>query len=132
MRFDVQFIKYRGESVVVDFSIAHLANDPTDATVYADPVFLLLDGSNKILVNTTDTISNSNNQYLGYTYHGVTINDNQAFSNYNFIVKQAVSLLSKESSNYILDIYFQHLVHTDYTIIKRIVMTFDSSYTFSQ
>ncbi len=128
MRFDKQFIQYRGESVVVDFSIAHLANDPSDATVYADPAFLLLDSSNKILVNTTDAISN--NAYLGYTYNGVTSNDNQAFSNYNFIIKPSVSLLAEESSKYILDIYFNHLVHTDYTIIKRIVMQFDSSYTF--
>ena len=128
MRFDTQFIKYRGESVVVDFSIAHLANDPGDATVYADPVFLLLDSSNKILVNTTNTISN--NQYLGYSYNGVTVNDSQAFSNYNFIIKPSVSLLTEESSKYILDIYFRHLVHTDYIIIKRILMQFDSSYTF--
>lgn len=129
MRFDTQFIKYRGESVVVDFSIAHLANDPSDATVYADPAFLLLDNTNKILINTTDTISN--NQYLGYTYNGVTSNDNQGFSNYNFIIKPNVSLSVEKSSNYILDIYFNHLVHTDYTIIKRIGMRFDSSYTFT-
>ena len=129
MRFDTQFIKYRGESVVVNFSIAHLANDPVDATVYADPAFLLLDNTNKILINTTDTISN--NQYLGYSYNGVTSNDNQAFSNYNFIIKPAISLSVEESSKYILDIYFKHLVHTDYTIIKRIVMQFDSSYTLN-
>ena len=127
MRFDAQFIKYRGESVVVDFSIAHLANDPSNATVYADPTFLLIDSNNKILVNTTDTISNS--QYLGYSYIGVTGNEEQSFSNYNFIIKPAVSLLTEASSNYILDIYFKHLVHTDYTIIKRITMLFDSSYT---
>ena len=129
MRFDTQFIKYRGESVVVDFSIAHLSNDPSDATVYADPAFLLLDNTNKILINTTDTISN--NQYLGYTYNGVTNNDSQAFSNYNFIIKPSVSLLTEESSSYTLDIYFNHLVHTDYVIIKRILMQFDSSYTLN-
>lgn len=127
MRFDAQFIKYRGESVVVDFSIAHLANDPSNATVYADPAFLLLDSNNKILVNTTETISN--NQYLGYSYIGVTGNEEQAFSNYNFIIKPAVSLLQTQSSKYNLDIYFKHLVHTDYVIIKRITMLFDSSYT---
>jgi hypothetical protein len=128
MRFDAHFIKYRGESVIVDFSIAHLPNDASNATVYADPVFLLIDSNNKILVNTTNTFAN--NQYLGYTYNGVSVNKEQAFSNYTFIIKPAVSLLETSNSKYNLDIYFKHLVLTDYTIIKRIVMQFDSSYTF--
>lgn len=128
MRFDAKFIKYRGESVVVDFSIAHLANDPSNATVYADPAFLLLDSSNKILINTTETVAN--NQYLAFSYNGATGNEEQTFSNYNFIIKPSVSLITEQSSKYNLDIYFNHLVHTDYTIIKRIVMQFDSSYTF--
>tara|TARA_R110002020_G_scaffold13283_3_gene48098 strand:- start:8126 stop:8512 length:387 start_codon:yes stop_codon:yes gene_type:complete len=126
MRFDAQFVKYRGESVVVDFGIEHLENDPHNATVYADPVFLLLDSDNKILVSTANTISN--NQYLGYSYLGVSGNAEKAFSNYNFIIKPSVSLLQTQSSKYNLDIYFKHLVHIDYVIIKRITMHFDSSY----
>jgi hypothetical protein len=128
MRFDQQFTKYRGESVVVDFGISHLSNDPTNATVYADPTFFLLNSANEILINTADTITNS--QFLGYTYKGTIVKGDNAFSTYNFIIKPAVSLQQPESSKYTLDIHFKHLVFTDYVIIKRIIMHFDSSYTF--
>lgn len=127
MRFDAQFIKYRGESVIVDFSIAHLTDDTGTSTVYADPVFLLISDNNKIIVNTNETISN--NKYLSYTYKSVSGTEGKYFSNYNFIIKPAVSLLGTQSSKYNLDITFKHLILADYVIIKRIVMHFDSSYT---
>jgi len=127
MRFDAQFIKYRGESVIVDFSIAHLPEDTGTSTVYADPRFLLISNDNKIIVNTDNTISN--NTYLAYSYKGVTGTDGKYFTNYNFIIKPAVSLLVTQNSKYHLDITFKHLTLADYVIIKRIIMHFDSSYT---
>ena len=126
MRFDAQFTKYRGESVIVDFRIAHLPDDAGTSTVYADPVFLLISDKNKIFVNTNNTIAN--NTYLSYTYKGVTGTDGKYFTNYNFIVKPAVSLLTTQTSKYHLDITFKHLIIPDYVIIKRIIMFFDSSY----
>ncbi len=127
MRFDAQFIKYRGESVIVDFSIAHLPDDTGTSTVYADPRFLLISSDNKIIVNTDNQISN--NKYLSYAYSGVTGTEGTYFSNYNFIIKPAVSLLITQNSKYHLDITFKHLSLADYVIIKRIIMHFDSSYT---
>ena len=127
MRFDAQFIKYRGESVVVDFSIAHLPEDTGNSTVYADPRFLLISNDNKIIVNTDNVLTNS--PYLSYSFKGVTGTDGKYFTNYNFIIKPAVSLLATQNSKYHLDITFKHLILADYVIIKRIIMLFDSSHT---